>query len=274
MVEDTKGVVVLSSSGIAIVVKTGFVVSSSSSFSVVGSTGKSVSDDSDVVMIDSVVASETRVDSSSSLTVVASSEISSSVAAGSVGEVVTTAEATVVVTSSSGVTCGAKVVASSDVVCASIASVDVCRSNSTVTRETLTALGSVLVVLTVTTVVSGVSVMLGTSVKIGGAVAVSSDADGHSTKMQGNVSTGSPTQFPPFFSGMTTALSLFLNASPQVAEHRPQSLHTDQRQSEGRMDTIIGGSVDVGALVEVVESLSTQFLLSGPRVKLGGHVQT
>jgi hypothetical protein len=135
------------------VVKTDFVVNSSSSFRVVFSDGTSVSDDGNF----SVVVSASVVDNPSSFEVVVFSVIDSSVSSGSMGNVVPMVGPTVVVIASSDTSSGAKVVASSDVVCVSIASVEVCRSNSTVTRDTLTALGSVLVVLTVTTVVYGVT---------------------------------------------------------------------------------------------------------------------
>ena len=267
---DVVTVVSSSSTLVSDVVKTGFVVSSSSSLRVVCSDGTSVSDDGNF----SVVVSASVVDNPSSFEVVAFSVMDSSASSGSMGNVVPMVGPTVVVAVSSDTSSGANVVASSDVVCVSIASVDVCRSNSTVTRDTLTALGSVLVVLTVTTVVSGVSVIAGTSVMTGVSVDVSSDGGGHATNIQGKVSTASPSQVPPFLAGMTTARSLFLYASPQVCEHRPQSLHTDHKQSEGSIDTIIDGSVVVIGLTEVgiVESLSTQFLLSGPNVKLGGQV--
>jgi hypothetical protein len=132
------------------------------------------------------------------------------------------------------------VVVSCDGILGSMDSVDVCGSNSTVTFETSRVLGwSVLVEATVVIVVSGVSVIAGTS------VGFVEETDGHSTKMHGKVSSDSPVHLPPFLAGITTALSLFLNESPQVAEHFPQSLHTDHKQSEGRIDTIMDDSVEV-----------------------------
>lgn len=101
----------------------------------------------------------------------------------------------------------------------------------------------------------------------------SSELDGHETGMHGKASSDSPVHVPPFLAGITTALLLFLKESPQVAEHFPQSLHTDHKQSAGSTDTIMDDSVVVNGISFVVTlSLSKQFLSSGPKIKLGGQV--
>ena len=116
-------VTVVSSSATLVcdVVKTDFVVSSSSSFRVVCSDGTSVSDDGNL----SVVVSASVVDNPSSFEVAGFSVIDSPESSGSTGNVVPMVGPTVVVTASSDTSSGAKVVASSDVACVSIASVDV-----------------------------------------------------------------------------------------------------------------------------------------------------
>ena len=106
-------------------------------------------------------------------------------------------------------------------------------------------------------------------------VEISSETSGgQSTLIQGKVSSGSPLHFPPFLAGITTARSLFLNEGPQVAEHFPQSLQTDHKQSEGKIDTTIAGSADVTetGLIVVALSFPVHVFASGPKLKDGGQV--
>ena len=101
------------------------------------------------------------------------------------------------------------------------------------------------------------------------------EVEGHVTIVHGNVSIASPRQLPPFLAGITMALSLFLKDSPQVAEHFPQSLQTDHRQSEGNTVTFITGSEDVDVSGNgVTLSLSKHVFVSGPKLNAGGQVQT